>query len=191
MSLQLTLTLSEVRNLNTIRTLFRAKPRPASGLLLRSMTRYLRRRILNFGHLRIPRSRRQPGCLAAWWRASRFARVDHLECPTETAQIDHVARGRSQYVPEIRGDRRDLHADPVSAQLDYEIGEIGVASHEDHSIGPHLEGKLERVDCHHHVHVRLVMTFFGGRTIFGHNHESIGAQPMNELVFPVPLVLPG
>src|SRR5947208_52192 len=26
------------------------------------------------------------------------------------------------------------------------------------------------------------MTFFGGRTIFGHNHESIGAQPMNELV---------
>src|SRR5207249_2226995 len=48
----------EAWNLNTIRALFRAKPRPASGLLVRSMMRYLRRRILNFGDLRIPRSRR-------------------------------------------------------------------------------------------------------------------------------------
>ena len=65
MSLQLTSTLTEDPNLNTTRTLFRAKPRPGSGLLVRAMMRYLRRRILNFGHSRIPRSRRRPDCLAA------------------------------------------------------------------------------------------------------------------------------
>src|SRR5437764_570711 len=35
------------------------------------------------------------------------------------------------------------------------------------------------------------MTFFGRRTIFGHDHESIGAEPMDELVFLVTLILPG
>ena len=65
MNLQLTSTFTEVPNLNTTRTLFRAKPRLARGLLVRSMKRYLRRRILNFGHSRIPRSRRRPGYLAA------------------------------------------------------------------------------------------------------------------------------
>jgi hypothetical protein len=34
------------------------------------------------------------------------------------------------------------------------------------------------------------MTFLGGRPIFGHDHESVGAQPMDELVFPIPFVLP-
>src|SRR5881227_144547 len=34
------------------------------------------------------------------------------------------------------------------------------------------------------------MTYFSRRTILGHNHESVGAQPVNELVFPVPLLLP-
>src|SRR4030095_9201754 len=95
------------------------------------------------------------------------------------------------HVPEICGDRCDFHADSVPAQLDGEISEIGVASHENHNIGPHLNGKLERVDRHHHVHVCLVMTFFGGGTIFGHDQQYIGAQPMDELVFPVPFVLPG
>ena len=78
----------------------------------------------------------------------------------------------------------------MPAQFGSEISKIGVASHEDHDIGPHLDGKLQRVDRHHNVHVRLVITFFGRRTILGHNHESVGAQPVDELVFPVPFVLP-
>ena len=55
--------------------------------------RYRRRRILNFGHLRISRSHRRPGCLAAVWRASRFARVDHLKGPKKRGQIDDGIRG--------------------------------------------------------------------------------------------------
>ena len=78
----------------------------------------------------------------------------------------------------------------MPAQLGGEISEIGVPSDENHNIGPHLDRKLERIDRHHHVHVRLVMTFFGGRAIFGHHHESIGTQPVHEFVFPVPLLLP-
>jgi hypothetical protein len=62
----------------------------------------------------------------------------------------------------------------VTPQLDGEISEIGVAGYENHNIGPHLDRKLQRIDRHHHVHVRLVMTFLGWRTIFGYNHESIG-----------------
>src|SRR5439155_3618620 len=85
---------------------------------------------------------------------------------------------------------RDFNADPVSAQLDGEISEIGVASHQNHNVGPHLDGKLERVDRHHHVYVCLIMTFFGGRTVFGHDHESVGAQPVDKLVFLIPLLLP-
>jgi hypothetical protein len=57
------------------------------------MLRYLRRRIPNVGHYRIPRSRRRPGRLAASWRASRFAGIDYLECPKERREIDHFIRG--------------------------------------------------------------------------------------------------
>ena len=34
------------------------------------------------------------------------------------------------------------------------------------------------------------MTFFSGRPIFGHDQESVGAEPMDELVFLVAFVLP-
>jgi hypothetical protein len=48
---------------------------------------------------------------------------------------------------------RDFHsadlADPVSTQLGGEVSEIGVASHENHNIGPHLDGKLERGSPYH------------------------------------------
>ena len=93
---------------------------------MRSMMRYLRRCILNIGHSRITFLRWRPGLLPAclrWrpdllsaclrWRSdllsarvrlSRFAGVDHLERPKDWREIDHVARGRSQYVPEICGD---------------------------------------------------------------------------------------
>ena len=36
----------------------------------------------------------------------------------------------------------------------------------------------------------LFPLIFGWRTIFGHDHESVGAQPMDELVFLVALLLP-
>src|ERR1700704_5916456 len=78
----------------------------------------------------------------------------------------------------------------MSPQLNREISEIGVPGYENDDIGSHLDRKLECVDRHHHVYVRLVMTFFGGRPIFGHDHESIGAQPMHELVLLIPLLLP-
>ena len=90
MSLQLTSTLTEGPNLNTIHTLFRTKPTLAPGLLVCSMMRYLRRRILNFGHSRIFRSGRRRGCVTTCWRAFRFSRIDHLKCPKQTAQIDHM-----------------------------------------------------------------------------------------------------
>src|SRR5438445_12996343 len=78
----------------------------------------------------------------------------------------------------------------MSAQLYGEISEISIAGHENDDIGLHLDGKLDRVDRHHHVYVRLVMSFFGGRSILGHDHETVGAQPMHELVLLVPLLLP-
>src|SRR5439155_13347374 len=92
--------------------------------------------------------------------------------------------------PKILCDRSHFHADSASPQFDGEMSEIGIAGYEDDNIGPHLDGKLECIDCHHHVHVRLVTAFFGGRPIFGHDHESIGTQPMHELVLLVPLLLP-
>src|SRR6266487_2557843 len=79
----------------------------------------------------------------------------------------------------------------MSPQLYGEISEISIAGHENDDIGLHLDGKLDRVDRHHHVYVRLVMSFFGGRSILGHDHETVGAQPMDELVFLVSLLLPG
>jgi len=127
-----------------------------------------------------------PACLPL----ARFAGVNHLERPKDWREIDHMARSRSQYVPEICGDGRNFHADAVSAQLGGEIREICVASHEDHNIGTYLDGKLKGVDRHHHVHVRLVTTFFGGCAILSHHHESVRAEPMHKLVFPVPFLLP-
>ena len=41
-----------------------------------------------------------PACLPL----ARFAGVNHLERPKDWREIDHMARSRSQYVPEIRGD---------------------------------------------------------------------------------------
>src|SRR6266496_3813329 len=68
--------------------------------------------------------------------------------------------------------------------------EIGVAGYENNDIGLHLDRKLERVDRHHHVYVRLVTSFLSWRPIFGHNHESVGAQPLHELIFLVAFFLP-
>jgi hypothetical protein len=55
--------------------------------------RWRRRRILNFGRSLIRRWRLRPGCLAAYRRASRVARVHDLECPKEPGEIDHLVRG--------------------------------------------------------------------------------------------------
>src|SRR5206468_12306693 len=82
------------------------------------------------------------------------------------------------------------HADAASPQLSGEISEIGVAGYENNNIRPHLDGKLERVDCHHHGNVSLVTALFGGRPVFGYHHESVRAQPMHELVLPIALFLP-
>lgn len=91
-------------DLNTTRTFFGRKPRPASALLMRSMMQYLRRCILNIGPSRIMCLRWRPGLLSACLRLSRFAGVDHLERPKDWREIDHVVCGRSQYVPKICGD---------------------------------------------------------------------------------------
>ena len=97
---------------------------------------------------------------------------------------------RFQHVAEILGDRRHFDPDPMTAQLDCEISKVGVARYQNYDIWPHLNGELERVDRHHHIDVRLVVTFLGWRSIFGHDHESVGAQPLDELVFLVALLLP-
>src|SRR5262249_152966 len=82
------------------------------------------------------------------------------------------------------------HTDGASPQFKGEISEIGVAGYEDDNIRPHLDRKLDCIDCHHDVNVRLVTAFFGGRPVFGYDHESIGAQPLHELVLLFPLFLP-
>jgi hypothetical protein len=78
----------------------------------------------------------------------------------------------------------------VPPQFDGEICKIGITGYEDNEIRPHLDGKFDCIDRHHHVNVRLVVPFFGGRPIFRHDHESIRAQPVDELVFLITLVLP-
>src|SRR5262245_13340712 len=78
----------------------------------------------------------------------------------------------------------------AAPQFKGEISEIGVAGYKNDNIRPHLDRKLERIDCHHDVNVRLVTAFFGGRSVFRYDHESIGAQPLYKLVLLIALFLP-
>src|SRR5207249_11749551 len=78
----------------------------------------------------------------------------------------------------------------MSPQLNCEISEIGISSYENDNVRPHLKRKLERVDRHHNINIRLVMALFSWRPIFGHDHEPVRTQPMDELVLLVPLLLP-
>jgi len=76
----------------------------------------------------------------------------------------------------------------VPAQLGSEISEIGVAITRITTSGRISMESSSASIAIINVHVRLVMTFFGGRTIFGHDHESVGAQANGRTVFLVPLV---
>src|SRR5437016_13170282 len=70
------------------------------------------------------------------------------------------------------------------------MSEISVAGYENNEIGLHFDRKLERVDRHHNVHVRLVTPFLSGRPVFGHNHEAVGAQPLHKFILLVAFFLP-
>src|SRR4030095_13944141 len=146
------------------------KSRPASALSLRTA---------RIGLLRFSRRVRR-----------RILDGFHFERSEQRRQIDHFVRSRSQRVPEILRNRGHFHADAASPQLDCEISKIGVAGYKNNNIRPHLHGELERVDCHHYVNVSLVTALFGRRTVFGYDHESVGAQPLDELVLFVSLFLP-
>src|SRR5260221_13052143 len=67
---------------------------------------------------------------------------------------------------------------------------ICVAGHENNDLGPHIYGKLDRIDRHQDVHICFVMLAVTRRPFFYHYEESVGAKPMQELVLLVSFALP-